>query len=128
MREIAVNSPNHFSDVVHALNLIQQEVNNSLVDVDRKVFEGSVVFHLQSGYSWSLQQVRIQDFAKSGGPASEAESGQCFMVQVINCVTGNTLFQSSVSVNVFKVEIEILKQTENQHCVCFHVARNERCN
>ena len=28
----------------------------------------------------------------------------------INCVTGNTLFQSNVSVNVFKVEIYIYKQ------------------
>ena len=30
----------------------------------------------------------------------------------INCVTGNTLFQSRISVNVFKVKIYILKQVK----------------
>ena len=46
---------------------------------------------------------------------------------LINCVTGNTLFQSKMSVNAFKVEIKILKWTKNQQCICFHVTRNERC-
>ena len=36
----------------------------------------------------------------------------------INCVTGNTLFEIYlVSGNVFEVEIYILKQLKNQHCI-----------
>ena len=43
----------------------------------------------------------------------------------INCVTGNTFFQSKMSLNAFKLEIYILKWVKNHHCTCFHITRNE---
>ena len=43
-------------------------------------------------------------------PYSRDSFSLIFDIYFKNCVTGNTLFQSIASVNVFKVEIYILKQ------------------
>ena len=36
--------------------------------------------------------------------------------------------QFTMSVNVFKLEIYILKWVKNHHCICFHIIRNESSN
>ena len=46
----------------------------------------------------------------------------------INCVIGSILFQSKMSVDVFKLEIYILKWVNNHHYISFHIARNESSN
>ena len=43
-----------------------------------------------------------------------------WLISKVNSVTGNTLFQSKVSVNVLQMEIYVLKQIKKHHCICEH--------
>ena len=82
------------------------------------------------------RQAGIPPARHAGIPSPHRQNSWHTLLKILPCpnfivdsnyVTGSTLFQSNVSVNVFKVEIYILKQTKNQQCICFHVTRNKSC-
>ena len=59
--------------------------------------------------------------------AQQSERKTFFGISPKNYVTGNTLFQSKVSVNVLQVEIYILKHVKYNYFICLHVMGNESC-